>query len=556
MLRRLLLSLLVLTGLCLSGAARAEKRVALIIGINAYSKLTVLNNPVPDARAIAELLRSHGFTVSDHYDIDREQFMYALESFELQAEDAEVALIYYAGHGMGFDGEDLLAPSDMYVDCEKQHAWRSLDLSELTDVIKDVPKQVVLLDACRNDPFPFCKTKGVTGGFRGLSRITGRGKFLMANATLSGFVAADGTPGSHSPFARSLLANLRQMPQVYLHDVLDRVATEVKESTDGKQFPEVTTRGGRPKVCLDGGNQCRSIDVVASVPQTTQPAAEPPPDPKFDPNAYCDQQYDEAVRSSNKKDALQDYIRRCSEHGKVAAATDIIESIADSEDCDQCLGDKTITACRTYLDLHRSGPCAGAAKNIIASLMPKAPEPAPSPPARPVEPAPQIPVAPSRSFTTYSGYDLFGGDYSRLAGKVGYETCISACRNDSRCKAFTYNTKARACFLKSQVPQLSRFTNAISGVLASLNQPGQSSPPQVQTGSCGGGFTTYNNSDFFGNDIGGYSASLGQCRNLCLGNARCRGFSWIRKNVSKRCWLKFALAAPSTNTQVISCARN
>lgn len=75
-------------------------------------------------------------------------------------------------------------------------------------------------------------------------------------------------------------------------------------------------------------------------------------------------------------------------------------------------------------------------------------------------------IAPSRSFSIYRGHDLYGGDYRQLPGKVAYQACLSACRDDSRCKAFTYNTRARACFLKSQVPQRSPFKNAISGVRA------------------------------------------------------------------------------------------
>src|SRR5262245_20290092 len=97
----------------LSPLAAEGKRVALVIGMGEYKNLSPLNNPVPDAKSIAAELKDHGFQVSEYYNIDRADTLDALERFKRDAEGSEVALVYYAGHGMEVDGRNVLAPVDM-----------------------------------------------------------------------------------------------------------------------------------------------------------------------------------------------------------------------------------------------------------------------------------------------------------------------------------------------------------------------------------------------------------------------------------------------------------
>ena len=108
---------------CVSASSPASadaKRVALIIGMSEYQHLSSLTNPVRDAKAIATELRDHGFEVSEHYNLDRADLLDALEKFKRQAQDAEVALVYYAGHGMEIDGKNVVAPTDMEIECARQ----------------------------------------------------------------------------------------------------------------------------------------------------------------------------------------------------------------------------------------------------------------------------------------------------------------------------------------------------------------------------------------------------------------------------------------------------
>ncbi|HET7446623.1 MAG TPA: caspase family protein, partial [Methyloceanibacter sp.] len=252
MFRFFLFALLLLTA-ALPAAAQA-KRVALVIGMSDYQHLSSLINPVPDAKAIAAELKSHGFEVSEYYNFDRADLLDALEKFKREAAGAEVALVYYAGHGMEVDGKNVLAPTDMEVECENKTALRSVALEQLFDASSPAPQQIVLLDACRNNPFPQCPTRGANSGsgFRGLSLVGEADRTLIiANATLSGNLAADGDPGAHSPFASALIKNFNEHPRLYFGDLLNRTAADVRVASRGTQIPEITARGCSPRICLD-----------------------------------------------------------------------------------------------------------------------------------------------------------------------------------------------------------------------------------------------------------------------------------------------------------------
>jgi hypothetical protein len=372
----------------------------------------------------------------------------------------------------------------------------------------------------------------------------------------------------NSVYTRSLIPLLTQPGrsiQVIAKDVQVKVKA-LAESVERAQHPAyydqiigdfylVKGDGDRPAARPQPQPQ-----VAAPVPVQLAPATSAPEDLEQAVKRRGEMAYLECV-SSNELTCYKSFLADFPDHPRAKQVEKIVRSQIELPRFRACMSSKTyddkLEQCHLYLDSFPNGRYRRQAEEVIEQALletetrPQAHEPAP------VAPVPPPPAPAARTFTLYSGYDLYGGDYGRLPGKVDYDACYSACRSDTRCKAFTYNTQARACFLKSQVPQRTPFTNAISGVLATLPQPGQSVPQVSKSaGACGNGFTTYNNSDFFGNDIAGYSASFNQCRNQCLGNARCRGFSWIRKSVKKRCWLKYALAAPSTNAQVISCARN
>lgn len=263
--------------------ALAAKRVALVIGNGSYETLSALDNPTRDAVAISGVLRANGFDVEEYTDLDRSDFLDALDAFREAARGAELAVVFYAGHGMEVDGKDVLAPVDMAVACESRELKRAVPLDSLFEAADGATHKVVLLDACRSDPFPACPKRGAdASGFRGLARIATSGSTLIANATLSGSVAADGAPGGHSPFTAALLARFEDGRTVPFRDLLDGVAEDVRLSTNGAQIPEVTSRGGAPRACLagedcDGAAAPAGARLVMNVPKTAVlPPAEHP----------------------------------------------------------------------------------------------------------------------------------------------------------------------------------------------------------------------------------------------------------------------------------------
>jgi formylglycine-generating enzyme required for sulfatase activity len=250
---RVLAALSFLALLLLAAPAEA-RRVALIIGNSTYTVLSSLPNPVPDAKAIAAALKAHGFEVFEAYDLRRADLLDALETFKQAADQSTVALVYYAGHGMELAGKNIIAPTDMEINCDNQQATRAVEADKLFEALGSAPKQVVLLDACRNNPFPQCPKRAISSGsgFRGFSRISAPDRsLLIASSTLSGGLAADGDPGEHSPFAKALLARFEASPKVLMRDLLDDTARDVQLASGGSQVPEITTRGGAPAICLD-----------------------------------------------------------------------------------------------------------------------------------------------------------------------------------------------------------------------------------------------------------------------------------------------------------------
>ena len=134
-------------------------------------------------------------------------------------------------------GKNVLAPKDMEIDCEKKTPKRALDLDQLFSAVAGAPQQIVLLDACRNDPFPQCPKRGI-GGFRGFTRVGAEDRsLLIANSTLGGQLAADGSPGEHSPFAKALLTRFSTDASSYLRDLLEQAGGDVQKASHGARCP-------------------------------------------------------------------------------------------------------------------------------------------------------------------------------------------------------------------------------------------------------------------------------------------------------------------------------
>ena len=259
-----------------SAEADAPKRVALVVGNDRYLSLSPLGNPGLDARSVATILDGSGFAVikcdgqrPGCFDLTREGLLDALDRLREMAEGAELALVFYSGHGMEtkVDG-NVLAPVDMeVVDCATRALRRSVPLESVFKAIANAHQKIVILDACRNDPFAQCpKSRGFAPVSFGTLRVPTESVMLVAS-TKPGDVADDGLAGAHSPFARALVFWLEKAPQVHFHQLFQvHVTHSVIEETRGGRFtqlPEIRMIGPPPEGCLKGEGCVGDIETAA-----------------------------------------------------------------------------------------------------------------------------------------------------------------------------------------------------------------------------------------------------------------------------------------------------
>ena len=229
-----------------SATAAADKRVALVIGNGAYKNAPRLDNPAFDAKAVADAFRSLGFQVVDGYDLDIAEMRAKVSEFSAILPDAKSAVVYYAGHGVSVDEENYLIPTDIVLKSPTDLDLGAIGVSLLLKQMKREDRvNVVILDACRDNPFAAAlvknKTRAVVGE-RGLSRIDGdlaRGT-LIAFASDPKSTALDGPAGQHSPFTEAFLDHVADSG-VSIDTVMNRVRTEVWEKTKHNQLPWVNT---------------------------------------------------------------------------------------------------------------------------------------------------------------------------------------------------------------------------------------------------------------------------------------------------------------------------
>jgi uncharacterized caspase-like protein len=229
--------------LCLStDPARADKRVALVIGMSKYQQVPRLTNPARDADAVASLLKQAGFDiVNNQRDLGIADLRRVIREFSETSRDADIAVVYYAGHGIEVDGTNYLVPADakLVSDFDIEDETISLDrVLKALDATKRL--RLVILDACRDNPFANTMKRSVA------SRSVGRGlakveptmsDTLVAFAAKAGAVASDGE-GNNSPFATALVKYIAE-PGLDLRLAFGRVRDDVLKSTGNRQEPFV-----------------------------------------------------------------------------------------------------------------------------------------------------------------------------------------------------------------------------------------------------------------------------------------------------------------------------
>ena len=250
----------------------AEERVALVIGNSDYKRAPLLSNPVNDATAIAALLRDAGFRVDLLRDAGINDTRRALREFTDFTRNADVAVLYFAGHGIEVDGENYLIPVDAVLERDIDVDDETISLGRILRVVEPAKQlRLVILDACRDNPFrqTMKRTMVSRSVSRGLAKIEPTTtNTLIAFAAKAGSTAFDGA-GADSPFTTALLHHLSE-PGLDLRIAFGRVRDEVMLKTNNKQEPFIYGSLGGSVVALVPAK----ADV--SVPSGGPPAIEQP----------------------------------------------------------------------------------------------------------------------------------------------------------------------------------------------------------------------------------------------------------------------------------------
>ena len=222
--------------------AAAEKRVALVIGNGAYQKAAKLPNPTNDAKAISGMLQSAGFDeVALHENLGIREMRRAINEFADVARDADIAVVYYSGHGIEVNGINYLIPVDAVLERDTDVPYEAFSLDNLVQVLEPARRlRLVMLDACRDNPFTRSMKRmvGTRAVNRGLAAVEPTSvNTLIAYAAKAGSTALDGE-GGNSPYAIALLNNLAT-PDLDLRIAVGRVRDEVLKVTKNKQEPFV-----------------------------------------------------------------------------------------------------------------------------------------------------------------------------------------------------------------------------------------------------------------------------------------------------------------------------
>jgi TPR repeat protein len=250
---------------------QAARRVALVIGNGAYVHVGHLVNPINDATAMAKLFNDAGFaTVEAKTDLGLTAFNHALADFEISARGADIAIVYYSGHGIEYAGRNYLIPVDAAIEREVDVKYEAVPIEHILSAVEGATRlKLIILDACRTDPFRATSSKRAVA--RGLAAPeTIEVNELVAYSARAGTAAADGDPGAASPYTAALLKRLTT-PGLDVELALRRVRDDVLRATHREQEPFYYGSMGGDELPL----VAKKPQVVAPPPlaETPKPAA-------------------------------------------------------------------------------------------------------------------------------------------------------------------------------------------------------------------------------------------------------------------------------------------
>lgn len=220
-------------------AHAAGKRVALIIGNAAYTDVGILANPIADAKAVTTAFESAGFDNVRHVDnLSADAMRQELKDFSARAADADIAVVYYAGHGVEVADQNYLVPVDAKLLRSTDIEFEAIPLSTVRSAVSGAAKlRIVVLDACRNNPFKLSAANGgKRAASRGLGNIEPSAGEVVAYSAKEGTLAQDGPSNENSPYAAALVKSLNE-PGLEIRLLFGKVRDEVLTSTKNEQEP-------------------------------------------------------------------------------------------------------------------------------------------------------------------------------------------------------------------------------------------------------------------------------------------------------------------------------
>jgi uncharacterized protein YraI len=255
--------------------SHAEKRVALVIGNSTYGKAPRLPNPANDAGAVAALFSKAGFdVVQPKTNLDLSSMRRVLRDFSDAVRDADVAVVFYAGHGIEVNGVNYLIPVDAALERDIDVEDETVSLERVSQIIAPAKRlRLIILDACRENPFAagIKRTVASRSIERGLARVdVVTADTLVAFAAKAGSTAADGS-GPNSPYTAALLQYL-VTPGLDVRLALGRVRDQVLASTGGKQEPFVYGSLGGAEISLMPGSKIESGSPPGALPKDSTSA--------------------------------------------------------------------------------------------------------------------------------------------------------------------------------------------------------------------------------------------------------------------------------------------
>ena len=279
----------VVAALSTLGGAFAAERVALVMGNSAYQSVSPLPNPARDAKEIAAAFERLGFEVEYRQDLTFDEMRRVLLEFGDRASGADQVALYYAGHGMEIDKQNYLIPVDAKLATDRSVAFEAVSLDMVLSAVEGARRlKIVILDACRNNPFAATmKRSAATRAIgRGLSRVEPSTGTLVAYSAREGTVADDGD-GSNSPYATALLRHLEERG-LEINLMFRKVRDEVLADTDNRQEP--FTYGSLPgeNIYLVPPSATAAEPELTTSTDTSSPAREAEPDDRLAWNAIKD----------------------------------------------------------------------------------------------------------------------------------------------------------------------------------------------------------------------------------------------------------------------------